>query len=113
SRAGLPLRRRHRRRPQARGGNGEVAGAGLRFGVMHYGDLYRKLRDHPFKPFRIRLVNNTTYDIPEPWMVIPGDTSAVVVTHVRRDDKGYEIAEDWRTISIAHLLEFSDLARKN
>lgn len=80
---------------------------------MHYGDLYRKLRDQPFKPFRIRLVNNTTYDILEPWMVIPGDTSAVVVTRTVRDDKGYEIADDWRTISIAHMLEFSDLPVKS
>ena len=74
---------------------------------MNYADLYRKLRDHPFKPFRMRLVNNTTYDIHEPWMVIPGDTSAVVVTQTRRDDKGFEIAEDWRTVSIAHMIEFS------
>ena len=79
---------------------------------MTYADLYRKLRDHPFKPFRIRLVNDKTYDIHEPWMVIPGETSAVVVTQTHRDDKGFEIAEDWRTVSIAHMLEFSDLQAK-
>jgi hypothetical protein len=79
---------------------------------MHYADLCRKLRGHPFKPFRIRMVNSTTYDVHEPWMVIPGDTSAVIVTRTRKDDKGYEIAEDWRTIAIAHLMEFSDLSPK-
>jgi hypothetical protein len=31
---------------------------------MDYADLYRKVRDHPFKPFRIRMVNSTTYDNP-------------------------------------------------
>jgi hypothetical protein len=79
---------------------------------MNYADLYRKLRDAPFRPFRIRMVNSTTYDIHEPWMVIPGDTSAVIVTQTRTDDRGYEIAEDWRTVSIAHMMEFSDLSPK-
>lgn len=75
---------------------------------MTYLDLHRKLHDEPFKPFRVRLVNTTTYDIAEPWMVIAGDGSAVVVTRVR-DDRGYRVAEDWRTISIAHIIEFQDL----
>jgi len=76
---------------------------------MTYFDLHRKMRDKPFKPFRIRLVNNTTYDITEPWMVIIGESSAVVVTQVRKDDRGYELALDWKTVSIAHMLEFSDI----
>jgi hypothetical protein len=77
---------------------------------MDYGDLYRKLRDHPFKPFRIRMVNGTTYDIHEPWMVIPGDTSAVVVTQSRTDDRGFTIADDWRAVAIAHMMEFSEIS---
>ncbi len=79
---------------------------------MTYLDLQRKLHDNPFKPFRIRLVNNTTYDIAEPWMIIIGDSSAVIVTQARKDDKGYEVALDWRTVAIAHMLEFSDLDDK-
>ena len=80
--------------------------------AMTYLDLQRKLHDKPFKPFRIRLVNNTTYDITEPWMVTVGESSAVVVTQSRKDDKGYELAMDWKTVSIAHMLEFSDLPVK-
>ena len=76
---------------------------------MTYLDLQRRLHDQPFKPFRIRLVNNTTYDVTEPWMVLPGRTSAVVVTRVTTEDRAYRVAEDWRTISIAHILEFQDL----
>ncbi|HSV13775.1 MAG TPA: hypothetical protein VLI90_05920 [Tepidisphaeraceae bacterium] len=72
-------------------------------------DLQRKLHDKPFKPFRIWLVNNTTYDVTEPWMVTVGETSAVIVTQSRKDEKGYELALDWRTVSISHMLEFSDL----
>ena len=79
---------------------------------MTYHDLQRKLHENPFKPFRIRLVNSSTYDIVEPWMVMVGESSAVVVTLARWDDKGYELALDWKTVSIAHMLEFSDLPEK-
>ena len=47
---------------------------------MRHHDLLRKLDDQPFRPFRIRLVNNTTYDIVDPGMVIVGDSSAVIAT---------------------------------
>jgi hypothetical protein len=80
---------------------------------MTYLDLQKKLHDRPFKPFRIRLVNNTTYDVTEPWMIIIGETSAVIVTHVLKDDRGYETAQDWRTVSISHMLEFSDIETKH
>ena len=79
---------------------------------MTYYDFYRKLNDHPFRPFRIKLVNNSTIDILEPNMAIVGDTSALVVTRSERDDRGARVAQDWKTISIAHILEFSDLQNK-
>lgn len=79
---------------------------------MTYNDLQCKLHENPFKPFRIRLVNNTTYDIMEPWIVTVGETSAVIVTQSRADDHGYQLALDWKTVSIAHMLEFSDLEPK-
>ena len=72
-------------------------------------DLHRKLHDRPFRPFRIRRVNNTTYDILEPWMVTVGESSAVIVTRSRTDDEGFNTALDWRTVSIAHMLEFADM----
>ena len=50
-------------------------------------DLQRKLHDKLFKPFRIRLVNNITHDIQEPWMIIVGESSAVIVTQARTSDK--------------------------
>jgi hypothetical protein len=79
---------------------------------MTYVDLQQKLHDRPFRPFRIRLVNNTVYDVLEPWMIIIGDSSAVVVTRVRKDDRGYETAQDRRTISISHIIELSDVDSK-
>jgi hypothetical protein len=80
---------------------------------MTYQDLQAKLHDNAFKPFRIRLVNNTTYDILEPWIITIGESSAIIVTHVRKDDRGYEVALDWRTISISHVFELSDIQIKD
>jgi hypothetical protein len=54
-------------------------------------------------------VNATAYDVNDSWIVTIGGTSAVVVTRRRKDDQGYELADDWRTISIVHIIEFSDL----
>ena len=79
---------------------------------MTYHDLARKMSEVPFKPFRIRLVNNTTYDVTEPWMVTLGESSAIVVTQSRQDERGYRVALDWRTISISHILEISDIDEK-
>ena len=79
---------------------------------MTYHDLQLKLHDRPFRPFQIRLVNNSTYDVLEPWMITIGETSAIVVTQARKDDRGFELALDWRTISIDHILEFADLPIK-
>lgn len=79
---------------------------------MTYHDLHRKLHEEPFKPFRLKLVNNTTIDVWEPGMIIVGESSAVVATQTEKDDRGVRVATDWRTISIAHILEFSDLKVK-
>jgi hypothetical protein len=75
-------------------------------------DLVRKLDDKPFRPFRIRLVNNTTYDVVDPGMIIIGDSSAVIAIRNIRDESGHYLTTDWRTVSIAHMLEFSDLEVK-
>ena len=79
---------------------------------MTYHDLQRKLHETPFKPFRIKLVNNSTYDVVEPWMIMVGESSAIVATQTRTDERGYQLALDWRTISIRHILELIDIDRK-
>jgi hypothetical protein len=80
---------------------------------MRAQDLLRKLNDRPFKPFRIRMVNNTTFDITEPWSIVPGESSAIILMNpLYREDKGLQIVQDWKTVSIHHMLEFSDLNSK-
>ena len=54
------------------------------------------------------MVNGTVYEVREPWMVLVGRSSAIVVTQTQAE-KGAEIAEAWRTVSISHMIEFSDL----
>ncbi len=39
-------------------------------------------------------------------MIIIGQSSAVLVTHVQKDERGYNTALDWRTVSINGMLEF-------
>jgi hypothetical protein len=72
-------------------------------------DLVTKLNDHPFKPFRIRMVNSTIYDVTTPWMLFVTESSATVATEVGKTDRGYDFALDWKTVSIHHMMEFTDL----
>ena len=76
---------------------------------MTYHDLYRKLHDEPFRPFRLRLSNSTVIDVSDPGSVIVGESSAVVPVEMVEDDKGVRVAKNWKTISIAHIVEFTDL----
>lgn len=72
-------------------------------------DLLRKLDDHPFKAFRMKMVNSTVFDVLDPGMLIVGDNSAVIATQNIRDDRGNRVATEWKTVSIQHILEFSDI----
>jgi hypothetical protein len=76
---------------------------------MTYHDLLRKLNDKPFQAFRIRLSNSSVIDVREPGSIIVGESSAVVPVSMEIDDKGYHVARDWKTISIAHIVELVDL----
>lgn len=76
---------------------------------MRAEDLLNRINDRPFKPFRIHLSDGTALDVPEPGMVIVGRSSAVLPTRWARDEEGRRIAERWRTISVIHIVQFSDL----
>jgi hypothetical protein len=75
-------------------------------------DLLKRLSDRPFKAFRIHLSDRTAIDVPEPGMVIVGRTTAVLPTRFTRRGNSYRIAEDWRTIALIHIVQFSDLDEK-
>jgi hypothetical protein len=72
-------------------------------------DLLDRLRDHPFKPFRIHLSDGTRLDVSQPGMIIVGKSSAVLPSQWSKDEEGYRIAKHWRTIALAHIVQFGDI----
>lgn len=76
-------------------------------------DLLKRLHDEPFKPFRIRLSSNTTIDITDPGLVIVGPTSAVLPLRTERDELGYTLVTQWRTVALSHMVEFADIEKEN
>jgi hypothetical protein len=76
-------------------------------------DLLARLNDVPFRPFRIKLSNSTAIDVVDPSMIMVGRTSAIVATRTAEDERGYKVALDWKTISILHIVEMSDLPSKS
>jgi hypothetical protein len=77
-----------------------------------YEDLFRKLDDQPFQPFRIRMSNGSAIDILNSGAIIVSQTSAIVPTDTVVDDRGRKVARDWKTISIAHIVELINLNEK-
>jgi hypothetical protein len=72
-------------------------------------DLLNRLHDEPFKPFRVRLSNNSTIDVTDAGLVIVGPTSAVMPIRTEKDDFGYTLVTQWRTIALSHMIEFADI----
>ncbi len=76
---------------------------------MRSEDLLNRIYDEPFRPFRIHLSDGTLLDVPEPAMVIVGRSTAVLPSRFGTDSEGHPLAEHWRTISLIHMVQFSDL----
>lgn len=76
---------------------------------MRPADLLNRLADRPFSPLRIHLSDGTTLEVPEPSMVIVGKSTAVLPSAFDRDEEGHRIALHWRTISLLHIVQFSDM----
>jgi len=72
-------------------------------------DLYNKLNDHPFKPFRVRLSNNQTIDVLEPGSVIVRPTSAIMPIEYVQDERGLRLVLKWKTVALNHMAEFMDI----
>ena len=72
-------------------------------------DLLNKLHHQPFQPFRVRLSNNSTMDVLDPNTVVVGPPSAIMPIETVMCDHGYYIVTRWRTVSLAHMVEFVDI----
>ena len=72
-------------------------------------DLLNKLHDQPFQPFRVRLTNNSTMDVLNPGTVVVGPTSAIMPLDTTQDEYGRYLVTRWRTVALAHMVEFVDI----
>ena len=77
--------------------------------MIRSADLIGRMNDQPFKPFRIHLTDGDAIDVPAPGMVIVGKNTAVLPNRFTRDEEGHTVADTWRTISLIHIVQFSDL----
>ena len=72
-------------------------------------DLLNKLHDQPFQPFRVKLSNNSAIDVLDPNTVVVGPTSAIMPVETAMGDHGYYLVTRWRTVALAHMVEFIDI----
>ena len=75
-------------------------------------DLYNKIHDLPFKPFRVRLTNKSSIDVLDQSSVVVGPTSAIMPMEYVIDDRGYKFVSRWKTVAIDHIVEFIDIEPK-
>ena len=72
-------------------------------------NLLNRIHDVPFRPFRVKLSNNTSIDVKEPGLVVVGPTSAIMPIQTQKDDTGYTLVTQWRTVALSHMVEFLEL----
>ena len=75
---------------------------------MRVKDLINRLSDRPFKGFRVHLSDGSSIPVTEPGMIILGPSSAVLPTEYGREE-GERVANRWRTVALADMVQFSDL----
>ena len=75
---------------------------------MRVKDLINRLSDQPFKGFRVHVSDGSSIAVTEPGMIIVGPSSAVLPTEFGKE-QGERVATRWRTVALAHMVQFSDL----
>jgi hypothetical protein len=79
---------------------------------MRPADFLTRLEDQPFQPFRIHLTDGTKIDVRQPRMVIVGVATVVLPTRFVAVEDGSRVADEWRTIALRHIVQFSDLPNR-
>ena len=72
-------------------------------------DLNHRLYDAPFRPFRIHLSDGTALPLTNAGMLIVGETSVILPVETANDPDGYPFVKRWRTVGLAHMVQFSDI----
>jgi hypothetical protein len=79
---------------------------------MTAGDINQRLRDIPFHPFRIHMSDGSSIHLMDSAMVLVGESSVIVPTEMGRDSQGFPLVKRWRTVALAHIVQFSDLVEQ-
>jgi len=69
--------------------------------------LLTNLRAEPFQPFRVRLSDDTTIDVPGPSP--PSSARAARSCRPKRSGIAPAITSRWRTVALSHMVEFFDI----
>jgi len=72
-------------------------------------DINQRLYDQPFKAFRIHLSDGSSIPVMNPGMLIVSETSAILPVETGHDPQGFPIVKRWRTVALAHIVQFSDV----
>ncbi len=57
--------------------------------------------------------DGTKLDVTDPGMIVVGMSSAVVPVRWGKDEEGRKLARNWRTIALAHIVQFSQINEGN
>jgi hypothetical protein len=72
-------------------------------------DLNQRLYGQPFRPFRIHLSDGTAIPVTNPGVMVVSESSAIVPTEMGHDSAGFPLVKRWRTVALAHIVQFSDI----
>jgi hypothetical protein len=76
---------------------------------MRRDDILRRLREHPFRPFHIRLSNGSVHFIQHPELVMVGGAS-VVLGLPRSEYSGPGDIDDYAVISLARVVQIDPVS---
>ena len=72
-------------------------------------DFNLRLYDQPFRPFRVHLSDGATIPVMSPGLALVGESSVILPTEVGHDQEGFPLVKRWRTVALAHMVQFSDI----
>lgn len=76
---------------------------------MTAADINQRLRDLPFRPFRVHLSDGSSIRVTDATMVLVSESSAIIPTELGHDSQGYPLIKRWRTVALSHMVQFSDV----
>ncbi len=77
--------------------------------AMQANYLNHRLYDQPFRPFKVHLSDGSSIPVTNAGMVMVGETSVMLPVELGQDSEGFPLVKRWRTVALAHMVQFSDL----